>query len=293
MKPALVTGATSQVGQLLMPQLAEVGYPILASSRRAVTGTVDPRVTWVQMDLRDASDLPSQIAAADTLIHLAPVYVLPDFLQRVMLPDLRRVLVFSTTSAVTKTNSANPRERAFVENLLQAEGIVQRYCTERQIAWTIFRPTMIYGLGVDNNVSFIARFIERFGFFPLVGRGEGLRQPVHVADLTEACIAALDNPHTHGHIYPLGGADGLPYRVMVERIFAALGRQPHFIRLPMPLLRMAIRGLSRLQRFAYLTPEMANRMNQDMAFDIFDAVRDFGYQPRRFRPFKSELIKNR
>lgn len=80
---------------------------------------------------------------------------------------------------------------------------------------------------------------------------------------------------------------------MVERIFAALERRPQFIRLPMPILRTAIRGLSRLPRFEYLTPEMADRMNQDMACDISDAVRDFGYKPRLFRPLKSELIKNR
>ena len=179
---------------------------------------------------------------------------------------------------------------AFTRSILEAEAMVQSYCDHRQIAWNIFRPTLIYGLGLDNNVALIARFIQRFGFFPLVGRGAGLRQPVHAADLAETCLVALDRQRTYGQTYYLGGADVLTYRAMVERIYAALGRRPRFLRAPAALLRLGLRGLSKLQRFAYLTPEMADRMNQDMVFDINAAGRDFGYQPRTFQPLASELI---
>jgi nucleoside-diphosphate-sugar epimerase len=285
-----VTGATSQVGRLLIPQLVGADYQVLATSRRAVTPSVIPGVTWIQTDLQQLSNLPSPLAAADLVIHLAPVYVLPDFLQRARLAGLRRVVVFSTTSAVTKVDSASGRERAFAERILQAESAIQRHCNECQICWTIFRPTLTYGLGVDNNVSFIARFIQRFGFFPLIGRGAGLRQPVHVVDLVTACLAVLDNPTTYGHIYHLGGAEVISYRVMVERVFEALGKRPRFIRLPVSILRMGIRCLGYLQRFEYLTPAMADRMNQDMVFDISDAIHDFGYSPRIFRFTKSELL---
>lgn len=285
-----VTGATSQVGRLLLPKLVAAGYQVLASSRRAVTPAIMPAVTWVQLDLGGDAVLPPQFAAAEILIHLAPMEALPAFLQRVPLTRLRRMLVFSTTSADTKVNSASARERAFARSILEAEAMAQRYCDQRQIAWTLFRPTLIYGLGLDNNVTLIARFIRRFGFFPLVGPGKGLRQPVHAADLAEACLAALERQCTYGQIYYLGGADVLSYRAMVERIYAALDRRPRFLKVPVVLLRLGLQGLSKLRRFAYLTPEMADRMNQDMVFDITAAVRDVGYRPRAFQPSTRELI---
>jgi len=289
-KLVAVTGATSQIGRLLVPKLVAAGYQILAGSRRAVTPAIMPAVTWVQLDLGGDAALPPQLAAAEILIHLAPIEALPAFLQRAPLTGLRRMLVFSTTSADTKANSTSARERAFARSILAVEAMVQSYCDQRQIAWTIFRPTLIYGLGLDNNVALIARFIQRFGFFPLLSRGAGLRQPVHAADLAEACLAALDRQRTYGQTYYLGGADVLTYRTMVERIYAALGRRPRFLRAPAALLRLGLRGLSKLPWFAYLTPEMADRMNQDMVFDLTTAVRDFGYQPRAFQPLASELI---
>ena len=290
MQIVLVTGATSQVGRLLLPMLVENEYQVLATSRRAIIGSEETGVTWLRLDLEGTPAFPPDIGSADTLIHLAPVYALPAFLAHAPLHKLRRLLAFSTTSAVTKADSTSFQEQAFANRILQAETSIQQHCDERHICYTIFRPTMTYGLGIDNNVAFIARFIHRYRFFPLVGQGNGKRQPVHAADLAQAGIAVLENQQTYSRIYNLGGGEVLRYRTMVERIFAALGQRPLILRIPIAALRLIIKGLSRLQRFEYLTPGMADRMKQDMVFDISDAVHDFGYKPRLFRPLKDELL---
>ncbi|MFO1434323.1 MAG: NAD-dependent epimerase/dehydratase family protein [Candidatus Competibacteraceae bacterium] len=293
MQAILVTGATSQVGRLLLPKLVDHGYQVLATSRRAAANTAEyTGVTWLRLDLQGTSDFPSAIEAADTLIHLAPVYALPDFLANAPLYKLKRLVVFSTTSAITKATSTNIQEQAFARRILQAETSIQQHCNQRHIGYSIFRPTMTYGLGTDNNVAFIARFIHRYRFFPLVGRGTGKRQPVHAADLAQAGIAVLENQQTYGRIYHLGGGEILTYRAMVERIFTVLGQRPLILRIPRLALRLAIQGLSRFKRFEYLTPGMAERMKQDMVFDIAEAIHDFGYKPRGFRPSKSELISH-
>jgi len=43
------------------------------------------------------------------------------------------------------------------------------------IEWVILRPTLIYGSGVDKSIEVMAKFIKRFGVFPLYGKGSGLR----------------------------------------------------------------------------------------------------------------------
>ena len=51
--------------------------------------------------------------------------------------------------------------------VLEASGArrVVTWAKSRGIEWVILRPTLIYGLGRDKNISEIARFIRRFSFF--------------------------------------------------------------------------------------------------------------------------------
>ena len=110
-----------------------------------------------------------------------PLWLVPPLLPR--LAGSRQLIVFSSTSVFTKATSKDPNERSVAEDLAAAETKIAEFCTAKNIHWTILRPTMIYGGGRDRNVSAIARFIERWGVFPLVYPAKGLRQPVHADDL--------------------------------------------------------------------------------------------------------------
>lgn len=150
------------------------------------------------------------------------------------------------------------------------------------VEWLILHPTLIYGMGKDKNIAEIARFIRRFGFFPVFGKAQGLRQPVHAADVATACVAALLNSKAANRAYNISGAETLPYREMVGRIFAAMGRPARLLPVPMWAFRLAVAGLRVLPRYRTWNSAMAQRMNRDMAFDHADATRDFGYAPRPF-----------
>lgn len=157
-------------------------------------------------------------------------------------------------------------------------------CEAANAAWTVFRPTLIYGAGMDRNVRVIARLIRRFGLFPLFGAASGRRQPVHADDLATACVAALGEPKTFNATYDLAGGETLTYREMVERIFAAERRTPRFFSVPLGVFRVAMRCVACIPRFKDFNAEMARRMNEDLVFDSNDAVRDFGFAPRKFKP---------
>jgi nucleoside-diphosphate-sugar epimerase len=116
---------------------------------------------------------------------------------------VRRLIAFSSTSAATKADSAEPEERAVAARLRDGEAAVQAFCDARGVAWTVFRPTLIYAEGRDANVSRLARLIARWRVFPLAGEGRGRRQPVHAEDLALACLQALDRPETFGRRYDL------------------------------------------------------------------------------------------
>ncbi len=168
------------------------------------------------------------------------------------------------------------------ESLTRAEDSVASTCARLGIAYTIFRPTLIYGVGRDRNVADIARFAKRFGVFPILGRGLGLRQPVHAADLAQACMLAMNSSATFNQIYNLSGGETLTYQEMVERVFQALGKPARIVRIPEPLFRIAIHFARQIPAYRHLKPEMASRMGRDLCFDHTAAEQDFGYSPRPF-----------
>lgn len=278
----LVTGASSQIGDFLLPRLIGAGHEIHATSR--VTRDAVPKVTWFRVDLDRPRALELAAKGCSALIHLAPIWSLPDHLSDLAHVGAGRVVAFSSTSRFGKESSRNPTEQALVQRLVNAEQALEDECRRLGLCRTVLRPTLIYGRGRDKNVSSIARFVRRFGFFPIAGVGAGLRQPVHADDLAQAAGAVLGTDITCDRSYNLGGGETLSYRGMVERIFASVGRKARVVSLPLGPLRLLLRALRLVPRFRYVTPEMADRMSRDLVYDHEDAVRDFGYSPRGFQP---------
>ncbi|WP_197716702.1 NAD-dependent epimerase/dehydratase family protein [Methylocaldum marinum] len=279
---AIVTGATSLIGDFLLPALVRSGFEVHAISRKPpIAGTCNRCViVWHRQDIGNGG--LRETYGADVLIHLAPLWALPPLLDRLAGSGIKRILAFSSTSLFTKEKSGSEQERQMVSKLKKAEEDLQSFCTERNISWTIFRPTLVYSLGRDKNVTTIARFIKRFRFFPLVGAGDGLRQPVHAEDLALACLDAIDNPKTFNKSYNLSGGEVLTYRDMVIRISGHLGTKCKIIHIPLPLMRFALGWLSNLPGYQKITPEAANRINLDMCFDHHNAVSDINFAPRYF-----------
>ncbi|MFM8898671.1 MAG: NAD-dependent epimerase/dehydratase family protein [Burkholderiales bacterium] len=155
--------------------------------------------------------------------------MLPDYFPLIEASGARRVVALSSTSRFTKVGSGDTAENAIAAKLIDAEARVQAWAKRRGIEWVVLRPTLIYGQGRDKNISEMARFIRRFGFFPLLGSAQGLRQPIHAEDVAAACVAALQAPGAANRAYNLSGGESLAYREMVARVFAALGRSARLV----------------------------------------------------------------
>lgn len=275
-----VIGATSLIGDFLLPRLLEAGYEVHALSRKPPSDSATLDVVWHCSDIKE--ELPAILHDVDVLIHLAPLATLPPLLYALGEKAPKRVIGFGTTSLFTKGSSSLPEEQSLVQGLRDSEALLSDFGARHGVSWTVFRPTLVYHLGRDKNVTTIAYFLRKFGCFALVGGGGGKRQPVHAEDLAIATISAIESPRTFGQAYNLSGAEILSYRSMVERIAESLGIKPRIINIPLPLLKTVISLVSIVPKFRYLNTEMATRIMSDMCFDHADARRDFGYSPRSF-----------
>src|SRR5690554_1550188 len=277
-----VLGATGLTGSSLLPLLIAEGWQVSAFSRSSGAEKTlddpaghDGRLQWLQLG-EDPEPL------LDAWISIAPVWQLPEHFELIATSGAKRVIALSSTSRFTKVGSADSGEQAVVALLAEGEERLQSWADARGIEWVILRPTLIYGAGRDHNISSMLRFIRRFGFLPVLGPARGLRQPIHVADVAQACVAALTAPAAADRDYNLSGGETLSYRQMCERLFSALGRRPRLVRLPIFVLSLC-RPLQRLlpTRLRWLV-DMVERMNLDLVFDHSAAASDLGFRPRPF-----------
>jgi uncharacterized protein YbjT (DUF2867 family) len=276
-------GARGLVGDSLLSLLTHQNRDVVAFSRSPSEQKTKAKLRWFQLDNNSGS---SQDQAAFSTINqwlcVAPIWVLPQYFLMFESSGVRRIVTLSSTSRFTKDDSSDPEEQAVAMRLKDAEAQVQVWAERHGVEWIILRPTLIYGLGRDKNVSEIVRFVRRFGFFPLFGQAKGLRQPIHVQDVASACIAALDSSFTANRAYNLTGAETLTYREMVTRIFGALKRPVRLVPVPLLAFQFAVSILRFIPRYRNWSFAMAERMNSDLVFDHSEATRDFGFKPRPF-----------
>ena len=227
-----ITGASSQLGVFLLPRLQAAGFRVLALSRSAPLRPLDvaPGVTWMKTSFLADGERRDQVVRQPLPDHLVSCAPLELALRLVLRhPGLQRVVAFSSSSVMSKAESPDRSERRLMASMAADEKALATACSERGIPLLLLRPTMIYGCGMDRNVSRLAEMARRHGLVPLVGAATGLRQPVHADDLADLAIRALQASPALDTDSPVCGGSTLTYREMAERIAAAQPRRARLL----------------------------------------------------------------
>jgi len=275
MQRILVFGASSQVGHFLLPSLLQHGVDVSAVSRHAQQAG-PPGIHWIQAALPDAIS-----GTWDGIISAGPLAALAQWLAQHDAAPARALVATSSMSVISKQTSIIESERAMVAGMLASEQRLARECERLGMRWTILRPTLIYGAGLDHNLTPLARRARRWRWFPLP-HGTGLRQPVHAADVAEAARRALVCPEAHGKILAIGGGERLPVREMFARTRRSVGVWT----LPVPVWRW-MQALAARALPAARGP--LSRLNQDLIADNTELTHLLGITPRAFAPTRQML----
>ncbi len=271
----LVTGATSQIGIFLLPLLVDQGFNVIALSR---AHREDSRgIVWLKGDLESIDLELFNKMEVHTVIHLAEITLIDNIIK--VTTTIKRVIAFSSTSALTKINSNCEADKKLATDLIFGENLMIDTCVLKSIDFTIFRPTMIYGANVDKNVAFISKFMSNYGFFPIIGNAESLRQPVHASDLANACLLAINEKTTFGKIYNLVGPETIKYIDMIKKISNSINKKIILIKVNKFIFILAVTVLRILPQYRHLSVGMVDRLEQNLCFDSQDAKIDFNYNP--------------
>jgi nucleoside-diphosphate-sugar epimerase len=134
-----------------------------------------------------------------------------------------------------------------------AEQLVQEESSRGSLAAIAIRPNVIYG---ERDQLFTRRLVANLkrGLVPQIGPGTNHLSCVYAGNVASAIVAAIDAPARPGFRAYNVTRDApplLPQREFFATFAEAIGRRPHFMRVPVWLVRACITGWSTLLKLLF------------------------------------------
>ena len=263
----LLTGATGTVGSALLRRLTAKGTPVRCLVRDP-RGLGDQRVR-VQIalgDLANPASFRNALRGVDTVLHLGAstrdqprgsieelnAVATLRLVRAAERSGARRFVFFSTMGATHHSRTRFFRAKALAQEAVEASSLET----------TIFCPSIMYSPG-DPWLTLLGR-VSWLPCVPMSGSGQSLYQPIWAEDAADCVVAALDGKDA-GQSFELAGPESLSYDAMVRTVLRSLGRRRPLVHIPLPLVRLSLRALSRLVGPAvFATWEEAELMEEPM-----------------------------
>lgn len=238
-KKVLIAGATGGIGREAVRAAKAAGWFVRATGRRIskVQGMADEAIAADALDpaalrgLADGADAVLSCLGAPLSMTSADKRSLFDVdtkanqrvLEEAQRAGVKRFVYVSMAlgEGYNHTTYVQSHER-FVQ-MLQASGIAN----------TIIRPTGVFWA--------MAEMLDyaRKGMLPVIAGGSARTNPVHEADVAEACVSALEDGPAE---ISIGGPEIFTRKQIADEMFHALGKPPKTLSLPTGIFRL-IAGL--------------------------------------------------
>ncbi|MDF2884784.1 MAG: 3-beta hydroxysteroid dehydrogenase/isomerase [Clostridiaceae bacterium] len=278
----LVTGATSQLGEVIVKKLISRNENVKCFVRKSskIDGLKNEKVEFVFGDFNDENSINNAVTGVDYIIHIGGIWHAKYFLNALDSQNrvIKKAVFVGSTSRFQKVNSKDPKELNLVDRMKKAEDIINN---SRQNT-VIIRPTMLYGIDKDKNILTLINFMNKYNFFPIIGKGDGFKQPVHVYDVADAVITAMFNEKLNKNEYNIPGANSIEYNKMIYEIKKNLNKPILIMHIPVAMARLGFLGYKLIKPKTIINISMINRVNKSFTFDYEEAKKDFGYSPMTF-----------
>jgi NADH dehydrogenase len=240
----VVTGATGFVGEEVVKQLRADGHAVRAVVREPAPAQWLKQRYDVELfhgNVLHAPSLEGSMQGAKCVIHL--VGIIHEWKEN----TFERVHTQATTNVVDAAKKAGVARYLHMSALgaragaksryHQTKWAAEEYVRKSGLAWTIFRPSVIYGAR-DKSINVLAKVIRLAPFVPVLGDGNSRIQPVSVENVAKAFVAAIKNDATIGKTYDLCGPVAFTWNELYDKLLAFYGLRKPKIHLPLPIARV-------------------------------------------------------
>jgi NADH dehydrogenase len=286
MHRVFVTGATGFVGRAVIQALRHEGHVVRCLVRRGSEADLHgfEAIERVEGDILDSpATLEADITGCDTVVHL--VGIIREHKTRAI--TFERLHHLGTLNVLEAAARAGARRYLHMSALGTRANARARYHQTKWaaeeavrasgLAWTIFRPSVIYGPG-DGLVSMLSQMVRRLPVVPVIGDGRQRLQPVAVEHVAQGFARAVKVEASVKQTYDVAGPDAVSMVELLQMIGAAMHRTVRIARVPMGLMRPVTRVLHRTPSFP-VSPDQLLMLEEDNTGDPGPFYKTFGITP--------------
>ena len=237
---AAVFGGSGFIGRYVVKRLAVKGYVVRVcgrnpeAARPLMTAGRVGQVVPLYVSLANAATVERAVEDADVIVNLVGILTerhTGDF-QRVQADGAGRIARAAASAGArhlvqVSAIGADPASPSLYART-KAEGEAQ--VRAAMPGATVLRPSIVFGAE--------DQFFNRFGWIAMVSpvmpviHGETRFQPVYVADVADAVVAALEREDARGMLYELGGPRIYTFRELLAYVLRETQRRRWLVTIP-------------------------------------------------------------
>jgi len=307
----VVTGGTGFVGREICRRLAAQGVPVRAVARHAPTQPLPDGVSFFPADVTRAISLREALDGAKAVIHTVGIirekgdatfdrihrHATAETVSAAHRARGPRFILISALGARPTSASRYQQTKAAAEEIVRQSGL----------AFTILRPSVVYGLG-DQFTNFLASWMRppfswlTGGFLGIPGGDSVNLCPASVGEVAEAVVRSLGQERALGQTFDLAGPS-VSLKELALAIARAMGLRPTWVEqppdvftamvpwlwltaskpvlhpIPLPLCRIAAAVAERLLPNPPLTTDQVVMLEEGQFGDPTPAAEILGFRP--------------
>ena len=280
----LVLGGTGFVGRHLIPRLSAAGHRVTALARRRHDARhliLLPTVAVVEGDPLDRGMLDARMRDATAVVNLIGILNERgrETFAAVHVDGARTVVEACARAGVPRLlhMSAINADPAGPSRYLRSKGEAEAIVEASGLAWTILRPSVIFG----REDAFLNLFAKLSRLFPAIALAspDARFQPVHVGDVAHCFVHALRDERTIRQRYNLCGPDVYTLEQLVRYAGSETGHPRPIIRLGPSLSKLQARVLELVPGTPMSRDNVASMTRDAVCSGAFPSV--FGIEPAR------------
>ena len=261
MEKVLVTGATGFLGKYVVQQLISDGYQVLALGRNANAGKKleEMGATFCKGDFTDKRECEKYFAGVDYVVHAGALSTVwgswESFYNANVLGtrnvcelckeySVKRMIYISSPSIysakahrfnITETEyDANNELNYYIKSKILSEQVIREF-DAIGLYTVIIRPRGLIGVGDTSLMPRILNANDKIGI-PLFNCGQNLVDITCVENVAYAVALSIKAEDVKGEVFNLTNGEPMQFKVILEMFLQAIGKQPHYRKLPFALV---------------------------------------------------------
>lgn len=265
MKTILITGATGFIASHLIHTLHQQGWQIIAAVRNPSHPHLPPQIqTTVVGNIDENTDWQEALKGVDTVIHLAArAHILQDnasdpeaefikvntwgtsnLVKQAIQAKVKHFIFMSSIGAITtlsdkiltETSICKP-DTPYGRSKLKAEESLIELAKNSQMAWTILRPTLVYGKGNPGNMERLMKLVQRKLPLPF-GALNNHRSFVYVGNLVDAILTTIIHPKAMNQTFIISDGEDVSTAQLIRQIANYMELPCSLLPVPLSLLKL-------------------------------------------------------